>query len=277
MRAWAAIDDGFFSELFKCSIDEVIDVFNNYRLFIKEKDYSNWEVERLELRRRDDEELEKLKEYCDIEFPKLKENKKQIGFEDSPEFKAKVIDSRTRNALANMIIKYFDKDTFLRNRNKINIVKQDQIQNRAMTEVDLVQALYSLKGRIHTFLYTIGILQQQYHCFFSNDTRYSINIRYSNAVKDMNKNVCEKLERFYDIFNYKQKKDLDEQDAFLPDNISIINLITPYLKININELIDICGIIKKYKKYDDESKKARINEINHYVSSRINSGVIKRI
>ena len=52
MRAWNVLNDGYLDDLFKCSLEEINDVYKDYMKFIKLNDYMNWQFEMNELQKR---------------------------------------------------------------------------------------------------------------------------------------------------------------------------------------------------------------------------------
>ncbi len=186
---------------------------------------------------------------------KIDNQKYQPNFEEEPSYKRGILGFEVRDNLIDLLEEYFDKNVFLSNKTKWekenNITRVVQEDNYSL---DLELNISS--RQIYAFLSSVGYYQRNYHYFLTASDVFNICYKYSGDVCKINGfpyhyfNIFGKWGR---IEEYAQTEGI--QDYLDIDNISLRELVVPYLKTNTNELKQIYNNIVngfRYGRYWNE-------------------------
>lgn len=268
------LENKMFNELVNCEYNELQKLFSYGKCFFSEEKFDEIRSKIAVINKLYEDEMNKIEDYEKGEYLKNIETYGEVCFDEEPSYMIGVLETKIKHKVINIIETYFDEDVFKLNKSKIVEFKDETIVKETnLGQLDTI--LSRIRKRLYSFLSIIGYYQRKKNYFLTKSAVYNICSKYSKEVYIMNKGLGKK-ELYHNIFGEWGRISPEYIDV---DKVSLHNLILPYLRTNINELIEIIKIMlegfKKY--YGNEAWDYIKNEVEKYIKSCEEKGVMKEV
>lgn len=244
MDPWYALLNNQPADVHTLPFDDMIQLLYAWEDYVRPEDETPFSEKGLAIQNKYKKELNEIELYEQNEYQQLIKQGKGVPFGQRPETRKAQLKAFTKEAIANLIIEYFNKDFYLTYKDKKD--NKVELKGRKTTAMNFLESLVTIRDRLGVFLGMVGFYVRYHGYFLSSDDVKEINDRYNKDASLINKHISGIN---VDLFNRKTSLGNVFNKTEVPyveiDNVSLQNLIAPYFKTNLNELMDIIDIIYK--------------------------------
>ena len=228
--------NNMLNELFMAEYEEVVEIVKNYKALMADKNIKEFENEYFKINTDYNESLNKLDAY--VEEP-------NCTIDETKSFKIVELQSRTKNALVNLIKKFFSKEDYIKNVQ--DPIKFEHKTSKQITAYDLYVELCIIRNHLAPFLSVIGYYARRNY-FLNTRIMTEIDDKYNEAIRKINSFFNSSIEnKRVDLFYRPSALNGKNTKGFIDmDEKSIINLIHPYFVKNIPEVYHIAEIVYQW-------------------------------
>ena len=272
------LENKMFNELVNYNFDEVGKLFSYGKVFFRPEQYDEIRSKVAIINEQYFSELNKIEEYEKGEFRQLIQLYDEVSFDEEPAYMVGVLELKSKQQIIKLIEQYFDEETFKLNKSQIPSTVKEEVKEANYGQLDVYLSRLG-KTKLYGFISIVGFWQRRKGYFLNKSDVFKICSRYSNEGYYVNRDLGLE-EKFYYIFGKWGRIGNKFIDI---DFISLKTLILPYLRNNINELIEIAKIIidgfkvKSYKNDGEEDPKWRNIqlEVAKFIQTCEEKGLIK--
>ena len=274
MDPWYALLNNQPADVHTLPFDDMVQLLNAWKEYVRVEDDEIFVQKGMSIQNNYKKEIEEIEHYELNEYQQQVQSGKNIPFGQRPETKKAQVRAFTKEAIANLIIEYFNKEFYLANKGKSE--NKVELKGRVVTPMNFLESLVTIRDRLGVFLGMVGFYVRYHGYFLSQNDVKEINERYNKDASLINKHISginvNLFDRKTSLGNVFNNKLIKEKVPYVEiDNVSLQNLIAPYFKTNLNELMDIIDIIYKAFFYGGTFEEMQ-EEISTYMDQRVALG-----
>ena len=272
------LENKMFNELVNFSFEEMKNLFSYGKLFFPLNKHDEIREKVRQLDEVSNIEINKINEYERGEFQNIIKANDEVCFDEEPAYMYGIVQLKYKNKIISIIKEYFDDELFNKNKNQMIMDNDKGVEEVSIGQLDVYLSRLG-KTKIYGFLSIVGYYQRRRNYFLNKSAIFDICWKYSNEVNYVNKALGINNE-----FHYIFGKWGRIEDKYIDiDYISLKNLVLPYFKNNVNELIEISKIIikgfsQRGGNNNEDSKWKNIQlEVAKYINVCETKGLIKEV
>lgn len=273
MDIWFIVENEMFNELVSFSFEEIRKLVNCAEYYVPESKGMKFVEKGKIIKEEYTNELAKIEVYEKEVYNKKVDSHIKVRYEEDPTYLVGNLESKIRDQLIDLIEEYFDKETFLKNK--------DEIIKEEVKEVEEDPYLLSvfvgtLRRQFYGFLSIIGYQQRHHNYFIRRSDIGKICRAYSAEVNYINKGLGKDQQEYHNIFGSWGRLGPNYIDV---DKISLISFVLKHLNTNTNEMIEITKIMMKGFQYGsgDGAWDWILEESNKYIMQCAQKGLMKEL
>ena len=244
MDPWYALENGYTAEIFTLLFSEIKEILNQYPLFVTDEDDKAFVAKAKAIESKHQKDKALIEDYRNNEYQKRLDSGEDVPFSEQPDIKLAQLEGSTKIAVANLIVEYFNKD-YYRTHKKADAKPQSKPSGRIYNQMAFLESLVTIRDRLGLFLAIIGYNRYNHSYFISDKDIVEITARYNEDIRRFNKGMNLPVVNLFDRSTTIQRR-LGDKTPFIDiDNVSLQNLVAPYFKTNLKELIEIIDMIYK--------------------------------
>ena len=275
MSVWDSLLEKNFSELYKLTFQEVVEVINRNLYFVVDEEASKRLISKAQPIK--DEylaERKKIEEYqANVYNPSVDRG---IYLPADPCFMYGKLETETKDKLIEVVIEFFDVATFKKYKDDTFDVAPPEGPSQDIN--GLAKVLMTMRKWTYQFITMVDWWHRHEGYFLSWPDMYGVCCRYSKEVVVINRKAGLGFQ-FINLFQPWTRLDKLSEDYIDIDDISLQSLVLPCFKENVDQLIVIAETIKKAfrgshgKRAWDEA----IKSVSKYIKECEAKGIMKKV